>query len=103
MSGFKIEKGVPVPFMATGGGFMAYPWPDMQHGDSILVPWTDRYRKCRANGKRSGSDSAAVSAYAWVKKNRPGWKVVTRLEGDAYRIWFLDANRNGAENATNDV
>jgi hypothetical protein len=92
MAEFKVEKGVPVPDAPRHTG-TKYPWPDMQHGDSVLVPWTERDRERKRKGQSTG---IVPIAYDWLRRNRPGWTSVSRTEGEATRIWFLDPNANGA-------
>ena len=79
----KIER-VAIPPMGRQGIKCKYPWPDMKDGDSVLVP-------------RTTTPRAKIAARAWVRRNRPGWKVVTRAEGDGVRIWFVapENERNG--------
>ena len=80
----KIEKGVPIP-PATRGGALAYPWPSMEDGDSIVVP-------------EQRASSARTSARNWVKRHRPGWASTARtLDDGSVRVWLFVASENGKE------
>lgn len=74
---YKIEKGVEIPERGHGPGRTSiYPWADMGDGDSTVVPV---YSRNAASG--------------WLQRNRPGWKAITRTEGDGMiRVWFVDRN-----------
>ena len=90
MGELKIAKDVPPPERHP---LRRFPWHKMGHGDSILVPWSESDVRRRA--KHRGTSSAHVAALRWIKRNRPGWKVVTRTEGEATRIWLVDPTNNG--------
>jgi hypothetical protein len=73
---FQIETDVPVP--ATGRR-LSYPWDQLGDGNSILIETED-------------PRSAVQSARTWVKRQRPGWRVVSRKVEIGTRIWFLNEN-----------
>lgn len=74
---YKIEKGVS---MASGRRSPKYPWPDMEPGDSIVVP---------LDGRPPHSRRATVhrSAITWAALNEPGAKYATRVVEGGIRIW----------------
>jgi hypothetical protein len=74
MSGFEIEKGIPVPeYAGRGGRTNKYPWEDMEVGDSFFVP---------AEGKKSPP--------RWHHRKERGERYhVRRMEG-GWRVWRLE-------------
>jgi len=79
---FTIDTEIPIP---EGGSRLSYPWDQLQHGHSISVEDEKQAR------------SAVQSARVWVKKQRPGWKVVSRRNETGTRIWFLNTNEGEAK------
>lgn len=77
MSDFKVEKGVRI------GRRTKYPWPDMEPGDSFLVPWDDEVPP-HALQKRVHSVGAR-----WCQNNRPDLAVRTRLRENGVRVWLV--------------
>ncbi len=79
MSEFKIEKGIQVPAVEP---HRKYPWPEMDDGDSVLIPW---------NGpdKAAYRNNVTTSAGSWLRRNRPDLRRVTRGEESGLRIWFV--------------
>ena len=90
MSDYKIEKGIAIP-PPWGGRGTKYPWPDMQPGDSVLIPMTEADKERLRAGR--GSSGAYQAARSWVRHNRPDWKIVGRRESDAVRIWFVEREK----------
>jgi hypothetical protein len=64
-----IEKGIDVPRARV---VFAYPYEEMDVGDSFAVPVTARQKVLNAN-------------YRAFK--RLGWRFIARTEGDVIRIW----------------
>lgn len=75
---FKIDKSVPMP-TDTRGRKVAYPWADMEVGDSIFVP-EDRIA---ATGK---------SAYVWGQQNGKRFSRRKRVENGVKgaRFWRIE-------------
>lgn len=86
MSEYTIEKGVPFDHVKRGPGYV-YPWPQMEPGDSFVVP---------LNGRDSHSvrNSVTTSASYFILKHRPGLMCRTSVEGDGLRVWLI-AKPNG--------
>ena len=78
---FEIESGVDMPNSpAKRGRPMAYPWPDMQVGESVL-----------ADGEAAspGKCKAYNSAQSWGRNN--GARFAGRYVGDGkVRIWRVE-------------
>ena len=74
----KIEKNVAIP---SRGKASKYPWASMAFGDSFFVKAGDDSRKEQRN--------LYMNAKAWIKKNRPDAKVVTRIEDGGVRVWLV--------------
>jgi len=64
-----IESGVPAPKMRV---VYAYPYEDMEVGDSFTVPLSARAKVLNAN-YRAGK--------------RLGWVFTAKTEGDVVRVW----------------
>lgn len=71
----KIDKGIPIPPRLNNGGRpAAYPFSEMQVGDSFVY---------------SGNSKAAISTTSAASR-RLGFKFTTRVEGDGLvRIWRI--------------
>lgn len=77
----KIERGIPVPTIHCGKP-LSYPWPDMQPGDSILVP----VEKCGPSGRR------AVKSFSdWAaRQSRTDIGITCRTVAPGkVRIWII--------------
>ena len=86
--GWVIEKDLPVP-SAKYGRSVIYPWPQMEDGDSFLLPWVEGITRIQAQNK---ANSAATG---WLYRNRPDLRVVTRCQDDGLRVWFVRRETNG--------
>jgi hypothetical protein len=76
---YKIEKNVPLRTYINREN--AYPFKDMEPGDSFSVPESS-LRVKRVNM------SLLACAKSWAKNNGKPWKFVTRNTGDGnIRIW----------------
>lgn len=69
---FKIEKNIPLK------ASHAYPFDQMQSGDSFLVPETD---KAKISGIRAQINS--------LKKKYPNKIISTRTEDYGLRVWVI--------------
>lgn len=76
---FEIDSGVPIP---GGGGKAIYPWTTMESGDSFRVPQREDETLVQLRNRVNNA------ARSWVGRNRPGWSVVLRSEGDGIRVWI---------------
>ena len=75
----RVTKTVPPPKYAPR---TKYPWETMGSGDSIWVS---------AKDDPKGSNGKAVNAARlWLRKHRPGWKVIARSEKGGARVWVVD-------------
>jgi hypothetical protein len=81
-SDFRVERDVPPPRKAARSP-VRYPWPDMKHGDSFVVP-------VNGQSSRDVQNRVGTAGKSWLAVNKPGWKVTTRKEGKAVRVWILD-------------
>ena len=91
---FEIEKGVKMGRGNPGGGEAKYPWSEMGHGDSILVPWSEITTQPRpVNFRHVLMNRVATTGRKWLRKNRPGWKARCQTEDDGIRIGFYDPSQ----------
>ena len=67
----QIDKGIPIPNLSHHFS-LKYPWPEMEHGDSIFVE----------------KPSTISAARVWLLRHRPGWRVKTRTTSQGIRLWF---------------
>lgn len=67
----QIDKGIPIPNLSHHFS-LKYPWPEMEHGDSIFV---EKY-------------SAVMSARSWLLRHKPGWIAKSRKTSQGFRVWF---------------
>lgn len=75
-----IERGIPVPAHGGGPNRRRFPFPDMEVGDSFLVPWRESESKTRSN------ISNAMAAY----KLRHAPKDFTSRKTDGgVRVWRI--------------
>jgi hypothetical protein len=74
MTEWKIEKGIPFP---TGYNtrWRRYPWPEMEVGDSVLVPGEGRTHTTRVSNAAKG----------YGKKH--GMQFITRTVDGGARVW----------------
>jgi hypothetical protein len=79
MENFKIEKDVPVP--GTYHHRAKYPFPEMEVGDSFLVPYGGKPKRVVMNNVRS-----AGSYYG----KRHGIRFVFRTEEGGVRTWRVE-------------
>lgn len=82
----KVEKGIPVPVTRN-----RYSFDEMEHGDSVWVPWSEADRRRRSMGNTRSQ--VVNAAHQWLRANRPGWDCTTRTEGEGTRVWFTDPAR----------
>jgi hypothetical protein len=69
---FKIEKRVPLPAEKASA---AYPFAEMEKGDSFFVP------------SAKPNPAIAKAAHKWGKAH--GVKFLCQREGEGYRIWHI--------------
>ena len=81
---YKIEKNVPIEPNRMRRR-VKYPWDEMESGDSILMPVEEGDNPEDARRKYSNS------AREWLRRNREGWVVRTRLEENGIRLWLVKA------------
>ena len=88
MSGFKIEKNVPMPVTSGRGPTVDYPFLDMEVGDSIFVPGIDAKKASGQIGfwKKNHGMNFAIRAVTGEVVNDDG--EVQTVEG--VRIWIRD-------------
>lgn len=73
----RISRNTPLPpNPERPGRVQVYPWPDMQHGDSIHVVGDQAIKTARASA-------------AYYRRKNPGRKVVSRKEGKGVRMWMM--------------
>ncbi len=70
----QVEKNIPIPQRARGGGKRKYPLDIMEVGDSFFL-----------GGVKQNFVAGSVS-YA---SRKYGFKFVTRTEGDGARVWRI--------------
>mgnify|MGYP000533667375 CR=1 FL=1 len=78
---YKIETGIAIPKRGASGRALKYPLPDMEIGDSFLVP-----RKLKV------SVSAAVAYYG----KKTGKRFTVQIVEDGVRIWRIEDRKAGA-------
>jgi hypothetical protein len=89
---YTIDKGIPVG-TSTRRGESKYPWPQMESGDSVLLPVV--------NGDIEGAQRKySNNARSWMAENRPNWRVITRREGNSIRVWLVDDKATSDEQDT---
>lgn len=77
---YQIDKDIPVPPLPKSAGRkqgktrLKYPWPDMEVGDSILVPDVTL-------------ETLKTAALAWAKRQGLPWKFTARSNIRGVRIW----------------
>lgn len=88
MSGFKIEKNVPMPVTSGRGPTVDYPFLEMEVGDSIFVPGIDAKKASGQIGfwKKNHGMNFAIRAMQGEVVNEDG-EVETV---DGVRIWVRD-------------
>lgn len=70
----RVEKGFPAPPMKAGRK-LAYPWPDMEPGDSLYFE------------KQERQSAILKLATLWARRNRPEATFRTQRENGGFRIW----------------
>lgn len=75
---FQIEKGAPAPKPRVR--YTSYPFPDMQVGDSFVVPCSDAE-------KRETQSRVVGAAWRWSRRN--GGKFTSRGVNGGVRIWRI--------------
>ena len=88
MSGFKIEKNIPMPVTSGRGPTVDYPFLNMEVGDSIFVPGIDAKKASGQIGfwKKNHGMNFAIRAMQGEVVNDDG-EVETV---DGVRIWVRD-------------
>lgn len=76
----KVDKKVPIPEVNQ----TAYPWADMEHGDSFEIETDERDRV---------QNAIQTAGYRWLQRNRPGWKIITRRTEKGIRAWMYDPSK----------
>ena len=85
---WNIRSDIPAPRPGRRG---KYPWPKMDAGDFVDIPWTKRdIESYEEEGKVQRQASAASAARRWVSIYRPDLRVVTESHPEQHmtRIWF---------------
>lgn len=76
----KVEQNIPIPEHTSA---TQYPWHDMDHGDSFLI-------ECPEDDRNRVQNAIQTAGYRWLKRNRPGWKIVTRRTEEGIRAWMTN-------------
>ncbi|MCG7545408.1 hypothetical protein MHM93_14600 [Pseudoalteromonas sp. MM17-2] len=79
-----IEKGIPIPpppkpRAKDSATRINWPFSDMEHGDSFLIPAIHGSKKAHA----------ALGAMKRRNQIEDDCSLITRLEGESYRVWFI--------------
>lgn len=74
-SRYKVEKGIPMPRPAQ-----AYPWADMEVGDSFLLP-------CEPAEQNKVGNRARNAAASFAHKRKLDWRFSYRHVEGGVRIW----------------
>lgn len=74
MSGYEVEKGVPLTKAATT---TKYPWAEMEPGDSFFV-------------EGGGDRRSVVSSVASARGRRTGEKYTIRKVDGGFRVWRVE-------------